>query len=476
LSRPRYSIVGLGKLGASMAAAIAGRGFDVVGVDVDQRKVDAVNTGLAPIEETGLDELFPANRHRLSATTSYDTAVAESDLTFVVVPTPSDECGMFSLELVARSFSALGRALAKKDGYHCVVLTSTVLPGATRYGLLPILERESGRSGGEGFGLCYSPEFIALGSVVRDFLNPDFLLVGELDTRSGDALYAAYEAIVENGAPVRRMSLENAELTKIALNAFVTTKITFANMLGDLCARVPGGDVDVVTEALGLDERIGGRYLTGGLGYGGPCFPRDNLALSAFARAVGTLAPLSDTTDAYNRTIVPRLLDQLREVVSPGTRVAVLGLAYKPLSNVVEESQALALARRIAELGAVVTAYDPRAREGAAAELEPLVRVVDSLRACVADAETVLVTTPDPEFRSLEPADLALRGGGDVTVVDVWRVLADRFSDRAGIRYVAPGRGAPEDEQLAATLAALWASPQEEPEFEEIRTAAAPSS
>src|SRR5262249_8099969 len=144
-------------------------------------------------------------------------AISSSDVTFVVVPTPSDATGAFSIEYAAAAFATIGAALAKKDDYHLVVLTSTVLPGSTRYGLMPFLEAASGKVCGRDFGLCYSPEFIALGSVIRDFLNPDFLLIGEQDERAGSLLADCYARIVANAAPVRRMSLENAELTKIAI-------------------------------------------------------------------------------------------------------------------------------------------------------------------------------------------------------------------------------------------------------------------
>src|SRR5580765_6883263 len=192
----RFSIVGLGKLGSSMAAAIASKGHHVVGVDVNHRSVDAINAGLAPVQETGLAELIAQNRERLRATMSHDEAIRESELTFVIVPTPSDERGAFSLQYVAFAFREIGKALATKKGRHTVVLTSTVLPGATRHGLLPILERHAGKKGGTDFGLCYSPEFIALGSIIRDLLNPDFLLIGELDDESGASLAACYADIV----------------------------------------------------------------------------------------------------------------------------------------------------------------------------------------------------------------------------------------------------------------------------------------
>src|SRR3954470_14791815 len=168
--------VGLGKLGASMAAAIASRGHHVIGVDVNHRAVDALNAGHAPVQETGLEDLIAANRSRLRATMSHDEAVFESELTFVIVPTPSDDRGAFSLQYAAYAFREIGKALALKRDYHTVVLTSTVLPGAMRHGLVPILEAHSGRKVGVDFGVCYSPEFIALGTVIRDFLNPDFLL------------------------------------------------------------------------------------------------------------------------------------------------------------------------------------------------------------------------------------------------------------------------------------------------------------
>lgn len=237
----RYSIVGLGKLGASMAAAIASRGFDVIGVDINQRAVDLMNDGHAPTQETDLEKTISANKERIRATLSHKEAVLDSDVTFVIVPTPSDDRGAFSLQYAAWAFGEIGRTLAHKDGYQLVVMTSTVLPGATRYGLLPILERESGKVAGRDFGLCYSPEFIALGSVIRDFLNPDFTLVGEIDERAGDLLESCYSDIMLKDPPCKRMSLENAELTKIALNTYITTKITYANMLADLCERIPGG-------------------------------------------------------------------------------------------------------------------------------------------------------------------------------------------------------------------------------------------
>jgi UDPglucose 6-dehydrogenase len=434
-----YSVVGLGKLGASMAAAIAARGFPVVGVDVNELAVAAVNAGEAPVYEKNLAETIAANRERLRATTSVLDAVGDSDVTFVVVQTPSDEAGAFSLQYASAAFREIGHALAVKEDYHLVVLTSTVLPGATRYGLLPFLEAESGKTCGEDFGLCYSPEFIALGSVISDFLNPDFLLVGESDERAGALLEACYADVIENGAPVSRMSIENAELAKIAVNAYVTTKITFANMLADLCERIPGGDVDVVSDAIGQDRRIGRAYLTGGLGFGGPCFPRDNVALSFFAQAMGTRAELCETTHRINEGIAANVVERLGSIVQPGTTVAVLGLAYKPLTSVVEESQGLAIARALAARGAHVVGYDPLANGPAHAQLNGQIQFAEDLWEALR-AEVVVIATPDPEFQGLSAADF--ERAGTKVVVDCWRILGNKLAGRDSPQSFALGRNA----------------------------------
>ena len=451
---PRVSIVGLGKLGASMVAAIASRGGEVIGVDVNPDSVAAVAAGRAPVQETNLDTTLAANRARIRATLDVGEAVRDSAITFVIVPTPSDARGAFAFDAAARAFEGIGAALRDKAGYHVVVLTSTVLPGTTRQALLPVLERASGKKAGPDFGLCYSPEFIALGSVIRDFLNPDFTLIGEIDARAGDTLEAYYGQVMANHAPARRMSLENAELAKISVNSFVTMKITFANMLAALCEAIPGADVDVVTHALGSDKRIGAKYLTGGLGYGGPCFPRDNVALAFLARALGAPALGPEATDAANVQIPARVVAKLAPLVPTGGTVGILGLAYKPASHVVEAAQGAALADACAARGFRVVAFDPlvTARPG-----NDGVQMAASAAEVVGAADVVVVATPDPAFLEVDwPAALARRPS--LVVLDAWRLLRDRIPAGAAARYHVLGRGPVpgSDADAEARLAALW--------------------
>jgi UDPglucose 6-dehydrogenase len=278
------SVIGLGKLGSPVAASFAARGFRVIGVDLNKQKIDAINRGVPPVHEPGLKELMRESEGHLSATQNAETAVMDSEATFIVVDTPSEPGGGFSLRYVLATVEAIGKALHMKAGFHLVVLTSTVMPGSTGGKVRASLEHISGKICGEDFGLCYSPEFVALGSVIHDFYFPDFLLIGESHPRAGEMLADIYRRTCKNTPFVARMNFINAEITKLAVNTYITTKISYANMIARLCEKLPEADADVVTSALGLDTRIGPKYLKGAVSYGGPCFPRDNRALPVLQR------------------------------------------------------------------------------------------------------------------------------------------------------------------------------------------------
>jgi len=443
----RVSVIGLGKLGAPLAAVLAYKGHMVIGMDLDPRAVRLINQGQAPVFEPGLDALIEASRERLSATDDYDVAIANTDVTFMIVPTPSDESGAFSLRYVLAAAESIGKRLRHKDGFHLVVLTSTVMPGATGGEVMPALEAHSGKRCGQDFGLCYNPEFIALGSVIRDMLNPDFILIGESDPRSGDMLAGIYRGLCDNDPSIARMNFVNAELTKLAVNTFVTTKISYANMLAQVCERLPGADVDVVTSALGLDSRIGRKYLKGAIGYGGPCFPRDNLAFAHLARRLGTRAVLAEATDRLNRAQVLRLAEVVVSRLPDGGRAGILGLSYKPNTDVVDESQGVELARHLLARGIPVILYDPAAMDNARAALGEGVTFASSAEECARQADVVVLTTPWDEFRNLSPAHLNYSNGRPV-LVDCWRILERRQYESVA-DYVALGTGPCGDGRIA---------------------------
>ncbi|MHB9030937.1 MAG: UDP binding domain-containing protein, partial [Candidatus Latescibacterota bacterium] len=285
-----------------------------------------------------------------------------------------------------------------------------------------------------------------------DYLNPDFTLVGEFDDKSGSMLEYSYAMIMENNPPCKRMSIENAELAKVALNTYVTTKITYANMLAEVCELLPGGDVDVVTDAIGADTRVGKKYLKGALGYGGPCFPRDNVALSFFAREIGRQASLAETTHQCNRSLVEKVLRNLSGELHDRMSIAVLGLAYKPYSHVIEESQGMYLAKALIQSGYRVVAFDPLANESAAVEIGRSVVLLDSMEECIAQADVVFITTPDPLFKTLTVDHFP---GKKTIVVDFWRILDPSVATHPKVRYIPLGRSIRDDEN-SERLAKLW--------------------
>jgi len=422
-----------------MAACFAARGFQVHAVDLDAVKVDAINNGLAPVHEPGLAELIHEGRANLKASQSCETAVRESDATFIIVATPSEPGGGFSLKYALPTCESIGRALRTKSTYHLVVLTSTVMPGSTAGQIKSALELASGKRCGIDFGLCYSPEFIALGTVIRDFYYPDFLLIGECDSRAGETLSEIYSRVCKNSPGVARMNFINAEITKLAVNTYITTKISYANMLARLCEKLPDADVNVVTDALGLDTRIGAKYLKGAVSYGGPCFPRDNRALAALAARVGASSGLAEATDLFNRAQIKSVAEIVKSHHSSGGPIAVLGLTYKPNTDVVEEAFGLLLAQELSAANLPVIVYDPSADSVRALAHCKNVRVALSAEECIAASATVVLATPWAEFRELASHKWASPDASR-TVIDCWRSLA-HLQDVDGIHYVRLGFG-----------------------------------
>ena len=439
------SVIGLGKLGSPMAGCFAARGFQVIAADLDPQKVDAISRGVPPVHEPGLAELLLQSKGKLSATQDTEAAVRDSEATFIVVGTPSEPDGGFSLRYAIPTCEAIGRALRNKNSYHLVVLTSTVMPGSTGGEIKATLERASGKRCGEDFGLCYSPEFIALGTVIRDFFNPDFLLIGESDPRAGDMLSDIYAHTCKNSATVVRMNFINAEITKLAVNTYITTKISYANMLARLCEKLPEADVSVVTYALGLDSRIGSKYLKGAVSYGGPCFPRDNRAFAALAARSGAFSDLAVATERFNRSQISALAGLVKSHQSGEDPIGILGLTYKPDTDVVEESFGLLLTQELATANLPVIVFDPSADLSRAFAAYKSVRIATSAEDCIAQSAIVVLATPWQQFRDLSISAWMqpFRSGPSFhgtqrVVIDCWRALP-HLEGSQSVHYVRLG-------------------------------------
>lgn len=434
------SIIGLGKLGSPMLATYASKGFNVIGADVSRIIIDCINKGRSPVKEEKVELLIKRNKNRIKTTSNMGKAVLSTDITFIIVPTPSDETGGFSIDYVLDSCQKIGKALSQKSDYHLVVLVSTVLPGASLDKIIPVLEKFSGKKCGKDFGYCYSPEFIALGSVVKDLLNPDLFLIGEYNKKSGEILEKFYRKISKNKKIiVERMSISSAELTKISLNSYVTMKITFANILGKICNKIPGADIDKVTQALGRDKRIGQYFLKAGLSYGGPCFPRDNQAFSYMANKLGVETPLAELTHACNIIFIDYVLDLILSNTKKGATIAIFGLAYKSDTPVVEESAALIIAQKLIEKGYNICIYDPLTYENVKPILDNKARYCRTIKECLENADVYFVSYPKKEFEIIAKF---LSGKSGKTLIDPWRQFRKfKLEKIKGLKYVPLGIG-----------------------------------
>lgn len=432
----RLSVVGLGKLGACTATCFAYKGFEVIGVDTDGTTVDKINDGKAPIIEPQLQELIDHSRSRLSATQDYEYGFMNSDVTFLIVPTPSQEDGSFSDKYLRDALEYLARAFKKKDSYHLFVITSTISPGTIGENLIPLIETISGKRLNKDFGVCYNPEFIALGSVIKDFLHPDMVLIGESDSKAGEMLEKICKIACENDPRIARMSIASAEIAKISLNVYVTMKISFANTLANICEQVPGADVDAITGALGADRRISPYYLKGGLSYGGPCFPRDGRAFVAFAQKYGISAELAKATDRVNIFQTSHLAEVVSRYITKHNSVSVLGLSYKPNTPVIEESSAVYLIEELLKKDLRVVVYDPLAIDNARLHFGKRIIYATSVHDCFHHSPLCVITTQHDEFKLIDASYIV---HDPTTIIDCWRML-DRSKLGKKVNYVAYGK------------------------------------
>ncbi len=425
----RVVVIGAGYAGLGTAVALAKKGNTVTCVDSDASKVKTLSNGTSPIFEKGLDREISTlvRTHHLRATIETAKATSEADVIFLCVGTPSLKDGSVDTsQIESASFAVSGRL--RRRPRQLVVVKSTVVPGTTESVVIPALESKSGLRAGD-FGVCMSPEFLREGQSVQDSLQPSHIVIGELDRPSGNALIRLYSSF---RCPKFRTSLRVAEAVKYATNAFLATKVTFANELANLCTRLDL-DADEVLRGMTLDPRINPRHLVPGVGFGGSCFPKDVRALVSLARSVGYEPALLDAVLAVNDRQHFEAVRLLEEEIGPleGKRIALLGLAFKAGTDDVRESRALALASELILRGAKVVGYDPRAGESFARAFRG-VEITKTPEDALRNADGCIIQAAWPEIMRLGPKQFSLMA--TPVVVDGRRTWP-RARVPKGIRY-----------------------------------------
>jgi UDPglucose 6-dehydrogenase len=426
--REPIGVIGTGYVGLVTAVGFAELGSEVWCVDVDAEKIARLKRGEIPIYEPGLAELMAANRERLHFSTELAPALEHSRLLFVAVGTPPTHSGDADLSAV----HSVVDSMPAPDG-HALVMKSTV-PCGTGANIRRIF-KERGKS---GFSYVSCPEFLKEGSAVGDFLHPDRVVVGGEGDWAQQAVVRLYEPF---GAPLVSTDVASAEMIKLAANAFLATKISFINEIANVCEEV-GADVVEVARGMGLDDRIGPKFLQAGLGYGGSCFTKDVSALKLLAGNSGyhfqLLNAVIEVNELQKRRVVSKLQRHLGELA--GRRVTLLGLAFKPNTDDMRGASSLVLAARLQAEGAHVRAFDPIAEEAARA-LMPQLDYADSALDAIVDADAVILVTEWPEFLQLEWSEVARAMRGTL-LVDGRNALDGKAVRAAGLAYEGIGRGA----------------------------------
>jgi len=432
-------VIGTGYLGATHAVCMAELGFQVLGMDVDAAKVARLAGGEVPFYEPGLRELLRKNLEsgRLRFTTSFAEVADFGDVHFLCVGTPQRK-GEYAADL-GYVHAAVG-GLAAELTRPCLVVGKSTVPAGTAVTLATRLAAES--PPGAGVELAWNPEFLREGFAVQDTLHPDRLVFGVASAAAEATLRSAYAPILEAGTPVVVTDYATAELVKVAANAFLATKISFINAMAEVC-EATGADVTLLSKALSYDDRIGGRFLHAGLGFGGGCLPKDIRAFMARAGELGVDQALSflrevDAINLRRRARVVELAEEVLDGSFSGCRVAVLGAAFKPNSDDIRDSPALDVAAAVQRRGGSVRVYDPAAMDNARRDY-PQLAYADSALDAGRDADLVLHLTEWREFRDMDPAVL----GGVVhrrNIVDGRNALDPVAWRAAGWTYRALGR------------------------------------
>lgn len=396
----RISVVGAGYVGLVTGTCLSEAGHEVVLVDVDHRKVSRINRRESPIYEEGLDAILQEKVGAgLTATSKLYTAVSETDATFICVGTPSSEDGSVDLSYVEKSSNDIGKILKDKKDFHVVIVKSTVVPGTTEDIVLPILERESGKTRGADFGVAMNPEFLREGRAVEDFRHPDRIVIGCMDEKTRKLVTDIYST---HTCPVMHTCPRTAEMIKYASNSFLAAKLSFINEVGNICKKM-GVNVYEVAEGMGFDERISPSFLNAGPGFGGSCFPKDVLALISMARRVGEEPLMLENLLEVNEKQPQKVVELVKSRMEiEGKTIGVLGLAFKAGTDDVRSSPAISVVKHLISEGAQVTAYDPKAIQNAKRALGPAIKYAKTAQEVLSSCDATVILTEWEEFKKLD--------------------------------------------------------------------------
>jgi UDPglucose 6-dehydrogenase len=385
----KISLIGLGKLGLPLLATFAKNGQKIIGVDIDKDKINILKNNELPFYESNLKEYLINSKKNINYSDDIKNITNNVDVSIILVNTPSDSNGEFSNKFVFDAIDGICESLNRTQNKDFLfIISSTVMPG-THDEIIKKIEHKTGRKLNEGFGVVYIPDLVALGTVIKDFENPDVLIMGESDNRYGDVAEKIYSKILKNNPPIVRMSLIEGEITKVSLNAYITMKISFANFLGNICEKL-NANPNNITKALGYDKRISPYYIKSGLAFGGTCFPRDTWAFIKLSENLGLDAIHIKSTQKINENQNTILYNKLKDFTNK--KIGIYGLSFKPNTYVTTESPGNILYERLLSENYDVVFYDKLI----------LSQYSNNFKKFVDDVDIIVITHDTTDFSGLD--------------------------------------------------------------------------
>ena len=416
------SFIGLGKLGLPLATCMAKNGVKIKALDVNQKVIDSLNADKAPFYETDLQKNIELAKENIVYSLDYEM-VKNTDATVILVNTPSNKKdGSFSNLYIEQALTETCKRLLNKTGYHLFVISSTVMPGSTNDSFIPLIESVTNWKLNKQYGVCYIPDFVALSTIIQDFENPEFVVLGQSDEYAGNKALEIYSKVFVNNPIIKRMSLIEAEISKISLNAYICQKISFSNFLTRVCEKFENVNVDNITESIGIDKRISPHYFKGGLSFGGTCFPRDTWAFIKMSEKLGMKAHHIESAEKINQEQDRHLLDKVVKVVIDNNlpnEVSILGLGFKNNTPVINESASIKLIEKLLRMNYIINVYDPvdEATENTKQLFFDKIKYHNTPQECVQSSKLCILINYNKQYKDI------VNWANERFIIDCWRNL-----------------------------------------------------
>ena len=417
------SVFGVGKVGITLISAMLNKNIKVIGVDKNKILLNEIKNKNYISDEPGVQRILNKKIDLLTVTDKTTLAIKKTNFSFVIVPTNSNTLGGFSNKYIIQVLKSISLAIKEKKTYHTISIVSTIIPGSSEFELIPLIEKISGKKANRDFGFCYNPSFIAQGEIMKGIVTPDYVLIGENSKKSGKITEKVHKRILKGKVPMVKMNCTEAEITKIASNTHETMRVSFANMLAQICNEMPETNVDSVTNA--LTYRLGKRFFKGAVPYGGPCWPRDNIALSGVLNSINLNDEIPRVVDSYNLWHGDKIIELITKKLNKSSSVGIIGLAYKVGTNLITKSFSLKICNKLLPKVKSIVGYDPLASSNFKSQFKSSkFKIADDIEECL-KTDICIIVQP---INGLEKINyLKFK---NTIIYDLWRIIPKKTSKK----------------------------------------------